>query len=60
MSFRTLRFLLLLGSLAALLAGNALAHVASHTALKPESGTLALLGSGLVGLATLVRRHFNH
>lgn len=25
----------------------------------PESGTLALFGSGLVGLAALIRRHFS-
>lgn len=25
----------------------------------PEAGTLALFGSGLIGLAALVRRHFS-
>jgi hypothetical protein len=27
--------------------------------LIPESGTLALFGSGLIGLAALIRRHFS-
>jgi len=42
------------------IAGSAFADATAHVAvMKPESGTLALLGTGLVGLATLVRRHFN-
>jgi hypothetical protein len=27
--------------------------------LIPESGTLALFGSGLIGVAALIRRHFS-
>jgi len=30
-----------------------------HQAAVPEPGVLALLGGGLVGLATLVRRHLS-
>lgn len=32
--------------------------IATRSALMPETGVLALLGAGLVGLASLVRRHF--
>jgi hypothetical protein len=31
----------------------------AHAQLIPESGTLALFGSGLIGLAALIRRHFS-
>ncbi|PYX53961.1 MAG: hypothetical protein DMG73_19820 [Acidobacteria bacterium] len=36
------------------------ATTAARASVKPESGTLALLGTGLIGLATLVRRHFSN
>ena len=35
---------------------HAAAPTAAHSAVLPESGVLALLGTGLVGLASLVRR----
>jgi hypothetical protein len=39
-------------------AGSVLAAPARAQVI-PESGTLALFGSGLVGLAALIRRHFS-
>ena len=44
--------------LAILFTGIALAQPARAQVL-PESGTLALFGSGLIGLAALIRRHFS-
>jgi hypothetical protein len=41
-----------------LCAGSAMAAPA-RAQLIPESGTLALFGSGLIGLAALIRRHFS-
>ena len=56
-SFRSLALVLMF---TIVIAGSAFADATAHVAvMKPESGTLALLGTGLVGLATLVRRHFN-
>jgi len=60
MSYRSIKqvgFLLIIN---ALMSGSALATTAARASVKPESGTLALLGTGLIGLATLVRRHFSN
>jgi threonine dehydrogenase-like Zn-dependent dehydrogenase len=51
------RFSLILLTLT-LCAGSALAAPA-RAQIIPESGTLALFGSGLIGLAALIRRHFS-
>jgi hypothetical protein len=43
-----------------ILASNSFAAPAVvKSAMLPEPGLLALLGGGLVGLATLIRRHLN-
>ena len=43
-----------------MLATNSLAAPAvAQSSVIPEPGLLALLGGGLVGLATLIRRHLN-
>jgi hypothetical protein len=52
-----------IGSIALLVVTTSLACFAAtpvtHTAALPEPGVLALLGGGLVGLASLVRRHLS-
>jgi threonine dehydrogenase-like Zn-dependent dehydrogenase len=57
-SIKQVGFLLII--ISALMSGSALATTAARASVKPESGTLALLGTGLIGLATLVRRHFSN
>ncbi len=60
MVYRSIKYLAFLLTIITLLSGSALANATARASVKPESGTLALLGTGLIGLATLVRRHFSN
>ena len=60
MVYRSIKYLAFLLTIITLLSGSALANATARASVKPEAGTLALLGTGLIGLATLVRRHFSN
>ena len=56
---RNLGYVVLLMSILAVNSFAAAAPAVVRSSVFPEPGLLALLGGGLVGLATLIRRHLS-